>query len=471
MVAGILAPRIYLIAKYRESLIESDEAVVGLMARHIFQGEFPVFYWGQHYLGSIEAFFAAGLFAVFDATPIVLKLAPFLLFAAFLIVHYYLGRSTIGHQSALLATVLVGISPAFLTIWSLKARGGYMALLLVGTLSLAIAAKQLKCGYSPKWMILLGLCLGLAFWTHLLAVVYLIPIVAILLIKDEKCFVRSSAIPLAGGFLIGSSPFWLYNATRSWPSFTLKGVRPTDVALDFLHFFETGIPILSGARPNWADKDLFPFLGMALVAVLFGSILFLVWKWCKNVRPSELEGKHLLLAVGLLFPFLFSASGFAWFVNEPRYLIPLYSVIYLLLMSALNKRSIQLSLFASLLVLHLAGSFRATNEEFTGYTNVESNKELLNFLTDHEVNRVCAPYWIAYRLTFESGEKIICTPPPEDETRYQPYADRVNSSPSRAYIRLAAPRYSFVRQLITPPGHYVPIRIGNHEVFLPPPAE
>ena len=40
--------------------IDGDEAVVGLMARHIaFLGELPAFYWGQPYLGSLEAFSAA----------------------------------------------------------------------------------------------------------------------------------------------------------------------------------------------------------------------------------------------------------------------------------------------------------------------------------------------------------------------------------------------------------------------------
>ena len=40
--------------------IDGDEAVVGLMARHIaFLGERPVFYYGQPYLGSLEAFSAA----------------------------------------------------------------------------------------------------------------------------------------------------------------------------------------------------------------------------------------------------------------------------------------------------------------------------------------------------------------------------------------------------------------------------
>ena len=34
----------------------SDEAVVGLMAKHISQGARPVFFYGQVYMGSLDAF-------------------------------------------------------------------------------------------------------------------------------------------------------------------------------------------------------------------------------------------------------------------------------------------------------------------------------------------------------------------------------------------------------------------------------
>src|SRR6195256_4431104 len=57
--------------------IDADEAVVGLMARHIaFLGERPVFYWGQPYLGSLEAFTTAPFFRVFDSSTPLLKLIP-----------------------------------------------------------------------------------------------------------------------------------------------------------------------------------------------------------------------------------------------------------------------------------------------------------------------------------------------------------------------------------------------------------
>src|SRR5512134_3850864 len=43
----------------------ADEAVVALMARHILMGERPVFFYGQAYMGSLDAFLIAGAFRLF----------------------------------------------------------------------------------------------------------------------------------------------------------------------------------------------------------------------------------------------------------------------------------------------------------------------------------------------------------------------------------------------------------------------
>ena len=46
-----------------------DEAIVALMARHILQGERPVFFYGQAYMGSLDAWLIAGLFATKGTMP------------------------------------------------------------------------------------------------------------------------------------------------------------------------------------------------------------------------------------------------------------------------------------------------------------------------------------------------------------------------------------------------------------------
>src|SRR3954471_22632509 len=58
-------------------LVDGDECVLGLMARHVAQGrEFPIFFYGQDYgLSIVEAPIAAASFFMFGVGAIPLKLA------------------------------------------------------------------------------------------------------------------------------------------------------------------------------------------------------------------------------------------------------------------------------------------------------------------------------------------------------------------------------------------------------------
>jgi hypothetical protein len=230
-----------------------------------------------------------------------------------------------------------------------------------------------------------------------------------------------------------------------------------------------------------------------------------------NYRPENFKAQHLLAVFALSFPLLFSACGMGWFVAEPRYLIPLYSCIYILMLAPWQPvgrsgptvpepvkqseppvvksrfpregplayargsvffrnygRTVQLAIFSTLLLLNLIGSIRARHEEFIGYTNVEPDSQLIEFLRSRHIDRAWAPYWIAYRLTFETDEQIICSPPRNDMVRYQPYLNAVESAPQPAIIRLVLPRYRTLQVEIPTPEGYVMTRAGAYEVFHQP---
>src|SRR5258708_39797891 len=70
--------RLWLLARDVPTL-NSDEATVGLMALHVLRGEWTVFYWGQPYMGSLEAILAAPAIALFGSTSLGLHLAPLVL--------------------------------------------------------------------------------------------------------------------------------------------------------------------------------------------------------------------------------------------------------------------------------------------------------------------------------------------------------------------------------------------------------
>src|ERR1700682_4542059 len=199
--------------------IDGDEAVVGLMARHIaFLGERPVFYWGQPYLGSLEAFSAAPLFRVFDSSTLLLKLVPAAYSLAFLVLSALVARRLFGTAPALATAAYLALPPAMWAVWSTKARGGYAELLCLGQ-ALLLISLMLAQSPSRRLALLWGILAGLAVWTHLLAVAYLLPAVVFLFLArrhpqpDQKAARWSSAqvgMAVVGGVL-GMAPLIIEN--------------------------------------------------------------------------------------------------------------------------------------------------------------------------------------------------------------------------------------------------------------------
>ena len=256
LLAIALAPRFLLLWRLRPALIESDEAVMGLMARHLLRGEWTSFYWGQHYLGSLEAILAAIPLWFFGPSPLVLKLEPLGDLSRLPVDSRTPAEELLPKASAFWATALVGCSPAFLMIWSMKSRG-YMSALLLGSAALLVAARILR---SPKNRVpyaALGLLLGLGWWGHFLVIVYLVPIAITLLLVDEPQTIRR--LPLLGGsFLLGSLPFWIYNLVHHWASLELSGVLQTHFHKDLLSVLRPVCPFSSEPARAGAHQDLFP---------------------------------------------------------------------------------------------------------------------------------------------------------------------------------------------------------------------
>src|SRR5690554_1891314 len=76
--------------------LEADEAIVGLMARNILQGERPIFYWGQSYMGALEAYLAAAVFALLGSSTAALRLVPTVCSVIFVWLNYLLARRLFG---------------------------------------------------------------------------------------------------------------------------------------------------------------------------------------------------------------------------------------------------------------------------------------------------------------------------------------------------------------------------------------
>src|SRR5438105_12431171 len=117
-------------------LIEGDEAAVGLQALHIIRGERPIFYPGQAYLGNLESYVIAALFSVLGVSYYAFKLVPFAFALAFIFLCFQLGKEVFADSRVgLIAALLAAIAPAYLLMWSLKARGGFIEALVYAQLA------------------------------------------------------------------------------------------------------------------------------------------------------------------------------------------------------------------------------------------------------------------------------------------------------------------------------------------------
>ena len=340
-----------------------------------------------------------------------------------------------------------------------------MSLLLFGTLSLLLATWLLKNDSNRSLKIFfLGVSIGIAFWSHFAAVTYAIPIGLILLWRFRADLLRYAWVG-GIGFFVGSLPVWVYNFFRHFASVSRPMARSTTIIEDFQNIFGTGLPILLGGRAPWnAGGGYFPFSGVLVVAVFVAAFAWVVWRQFREKDTSV----WLLLLFLLMFPLFVSAGGAGHFMLEPRYLTPLYSAIYIILFMALPRVIPKIGMLLLLVSLNLYGSLTLKHNEFIipGYT--QPMGPLIEYLHSENVRYAYAPYWIAYRLSFESNEAIICTPPPGDHVRYGPYFAAVNSSEPVAYIQLHSSQSLGVEMKTDVPSEYVESKVGNFKVSLPP---
>src|SRR2546430_17551975 len=64
---------------HTQGFIDGDEALVGIQAQHILRGQFPVYFYKQPYMGSLEAYVMAMIFAVAGSSVWTLRAEPILL--------------------------------------------------------------------------------------------------------------------------------------------------------------------------------------------------------------------------------------------------------------------------------------------------------------------------------------------------------------------------------------------------------
>lgn len=400
--------------------IDSDEAIVGLMGKHIVEGgDIPTFYYGQHYMGSLEPLLAAYLFKFFGISVYALRAVPLFFYLLLFPLIYLFGLAINNKVTARIATILLALSPMSFIEWSFRARGGFIEIVFLSFLALYLTVLWIKGRRGFGVTLAIGIVTGLGWWTNNQIVFAMCPIglaFIFILVKTPVHLIKHAGFGMSG-FLFGSLPYWKYNIEKDFPSLGMFAFSE-EIGRNFYGFIQASLPIILGTERFWSAEEIFPgsyIIGFGIYAIICAVVVF---KIAKNFLDHKVKEGSVVL---LLFSFILTAftifvvSVFGSLYNAPRYLLPVYPAIYLLSGYALSlskSRVLQSAAIVSIVCLNLSstylGGVRTPGEPFVFMKEraQRDHHELIKWLLARNISLVKTNYWIGYRLAFETNEKV-----------------------------------------------------------------
>ncbi len=476
-----LALKIILLATDSVSF-HSDEAVLGLMARHILQGDRPIFFYGQLYMGSFDAYLIALSFVFFGQAVLAIRVVQVVLYLATLGTTYGLAwRITHNRFAATATALLFAIPPVMVSVYTTASLGDYQETLLLNNLIFWIVwdifdgKKQ-----SPAWWFGAGFLAGLGWWSLALIIVSLAPLTFQGLWHFRRKLPLQKIAILILGFLIGAGP-WVYAVIEHGPSAVLGAQsRPEDdkdsladtdlegtptQVTRLISLLLFNLPSLFGLKPSWSIDWIAPIIGIPLVIIY----LLILWGFLRRVLSRKnsafVQTAYISILIGaltLIFTFVMFPSG-----GDPtgRYILPLYPLFVILIGDWLSNQHKQPThsfwpyrawLTSGFLILvlgyNLWGNVRSIRDnppglttQFSEISDIPNSEDdaLIDFLDSIGVNRGYTSYWGGYRFAFLTHERILLVPLlpykedltySQTDNRYPAYVDKVTQADEVVYV-------------------------------------
>jgi len=339
--------RVWVIVR-TQGFVEGDEVLTGIQAQQILHGELPIYFYGQPYMGSLEAYLIAPIFAIVGSTTWTLRVEPILLslilvwltwrFAHDLADNAHLSSSA-RRFFATVAALVAALPPLYDNIAELHTWGGYIEtfiLILLLLISALRLTQRWQAGASRtelawRWAGI-GFIVGLGFWVYPLivsavvaAALWILGYTALLVYRNYQQHpqeVRQSpgillrplknlllaflAIPTA---LLGFTPALIWGAQNNWANIiyilnlgggvTQRLGTITHVAKIYVTCI--GPHVISGALPGEASSLATTHLPLLILGAgcIFSSFALLLASFCWK-QPLLVQARNLT-ALPVLF--------------------------------------------------------------------------------------------------------------------------------------------------------------------------
>lgn len=486
----------------------SDEAIVGLMARHILSGERPIFFYGQAYMGSLDAILVAIGFKLFGDSVSTIRLVQGSLYLLTIITSIKLGEVLFkSRRAGLITGALLAFPTVNMTLYTTASLGGYGETLLIGSLILLVTWKLKESLDTPTpnhltygIAVLLGFLIGLGFWANALTVVYSLPAMVCILVRGALLPKGNRAlwwvVLLILGAIVGAFP-WMSFAFSHAPGEFIGELLGSAVAVEqgsflavtashILSLVALGIPVVFGLRAPWnVAWILLPVIPLVLTA--WGLIIRQLHS-LQKLDPVLRSPFWLIIGciITLIFGFLFTSFGVD---PSGRYFLPVTHLLTLLagvgISRGFTKPIIRYGILAAIIMYQLGGNIQAIIKNPPGLTtqfdasaqvNMEAMPDLIEFLNAQNETKGYSNYWVSYPLAYLSHEKITYIPAlpyhPDfrytaRDNRYPAYNGLVDSSPKAAYITTLNPQLDkFLNSWFYDEGiDFKETQIGDFHIF------
>lgn len=439
----------------------SDESLSPLQAERILdEGRRPLLVMANPYQFPVESYLHVPFVNFLPRSALGARLIPFLLCLA----------ATLAMAAALLKvlplrTAWPGLalilfpSPYLMTIQSAYFIPQHSSFALLFALAL-LCAFNARAGRAPGiFAFLAGAAAGLAFSNHMLAFPLLVMLVAFFLLAPPGPGRAKMSAAFLSGAALGLLPYIL---ARVMIPGAYESVTRLASLNDALHrvwngAFTNALSGAMGIRPCLFPDgrraiEAFPGAGGAFAAawaavMLACASLALIrfMKVLATARRPALEAEDVITGAAWI-GFLMFAFGARSDSHTYRYLLPIVLVFPFMaahlyaradrgLRTAIGACSILLAIFNFVMTLALMREW-ARPDFAAREANLHDLKPAIAYLDGRGIRHACASYWVSYRITYETGGRILCSQPVNE--RFPgwsvPYKDEVDSATNVAYI-------------------------------------
>jgi hypothetical protein len=412
-------------------VLDGDECVVALMAKHIYALKgFPLYFYGQAYgFSAIECLAIVPFYFFAGFTTLAAKLAMLSLWTVGVVFLYktFLKISDGNIALSFVLIMLLVFCPAWAE-WAMKARGGYITSFTLSSIVLYLFFHTDK-KYEPLRFMLTGMLSMLIYESQPLWLPGLLPFIIYGSFKSGSPdrFLNNllAFITPAGPLLVLMSIYKFRLQQYYTPEYSFGGVQlianlralPSSLFASLHgHYFAMQIH-----KPDsWSSS--FAYLFVFVISFLsLAAIYFLLMKK-KGAALFNLSMLSVALSV---------ASVLIFKEMQPRYLLPVtgYTMLALLFFIKSSQTTFNVSRFVAPVALMIGVGSLILFKDYR-YTTMQKGKfgQMIRYLLARDVHHVyCADYMLTYQLLFYSNEHIIARDRPLPG-RYPAYTSAIDSA-------------------------------------------